>query len=857
MSKYASFASKSSPPVGKTPLSANIAVRIRGAGLQALRSLVSADSFAADNGRLLRTVMPAILDNVYSESGDYLSRLRLRETMREEKDQDPHVRQSLTDSRTDGSTDNGPSTAFETTEHADERANEDISLLALQTLRQIFATEVPGHLRIGTQCAVAFMKKHGEASGTFDSKQSTALENLSSWSCEILENVARWTTVQNRFVVLVTLTDALTRSPITEDDLNNQLLLVRVIAHLLRSDITFLGLSVNDVLIGFINHILLLLQLGGPGSGVKPHRQQDVSHGLLGVANNPSRDQSPASGRVDQMQPVRFASDQRIQLLNELSLAIGDLAAHVYYADQVSEMVSALLARLKPPISVISTAAAAIDDPTATADAIAESGRLQEDSRTDSYFSFDTARVLALNSIRSIIETANARRKDGQAAGDRNRVGVPVWDGTQWLLRDPCGKVRRAYVNTILTWISLELDKSNLRVSHDLAKRAKSSKHDSHHINGSAVAKRAISNASKRSSPNVRAQSTFLPLLHLAIYDNALHYAESEADMLLLHLLLVSLIQKLGVNAVRHGLPMIFHLQEDIPALASITAKDAVGSLVHGYFWALSEFFDFDSSKIGRDISNEISRRSQLGLWLGPINVPALPLEMIGDPPDSPPTPRPTTASQKAYSLHPLLDRQEIVDRIGGAYITSMASPPISPPASPRKGLSPRVSAVNAPTLLAPDEDALPGDARDQLMHSWTRETCIAEVEKKLARSSSVTNSKSGSGSGRAAAGFLTANGTASGGRTPEGGKSRNVSEIDLHRPQSQGNPSPQSLPDRSSASAPASGLTRNSLRVNDLKRILETGQPPSFSHYRFSRSVPGSDRDSESMVSAAVSSVI
>ena len=857
---YALIASRKPPRTVKQPTSANLAVRHRSAGMQAIKSLVTADSFAADNGRQLRTIMPAILENIYSESAGHLDRLRNRENAKQdrEKEQVLNAKRSTAGTRTEDSTEDEPANEFETTEDADERADEDVGIQALQTLRQIFSTDVPGQLRTATQCTALFMKDRNSADHAPKSGKSPSTTGLEHWAKDMFEFLCRLTSVQNRFVVLVTLTDALTKSPIVEEDLSNQFLLVRLIGSLLRSDIAFIGLSVNDVLIGFINHILLLLQLGGPGSGVRPHRQQTIANDLLDVPKELSRDQSPASGSSPETEKVGLVSELRIQLLDELSVAIGDLATHVYYADQISEMVAALLLRLKPPLNVVPTTADAIEDPSGTVGAIADSGRLREDSRTDDYFSFDTARVLALNAIRHIIETANNQRKDAQASSSRNQIGVAIWDGTQWLLRDPRGKVRRAYVDALLTWVVFELDQSSLRVAQDQHNK-RSAKPDSHPNDGTAIAKRALSNASKRSLPNLRTQSTFLQLLHLAIYENALHYAESEADILLLHLLLVSMVQKLGVNSVRHGLPMIFRLQEDIPTIESITAKDAIGSLVHGYFWALSEVFDFDNSTVGRDISNEISRRSQFGIWLSPIGVPALPLDRINEPPDTPPGPRPTSASQQKHSLQPLLRRDEIIECIRSSYATSLLSPPSSPSSpsiTPRRPLSPRASTTKTPTLVVPVENQLPKDVYDQLFQPWSRERCIADAGKKLARSSSLTGSKSCSGSGRGRKGAHLAahDATISAGPSPEPPRSHNTSDVDVSRPRSHGSVSSRSPPNRSSASAPMLGTGRNSVRVNDLKRILETGQPPRFEHYRVSQAGRWSDVDSESFLSADAS---
>ena len=851
---YAAFASKDGGRPTKVPPSTNIAVRNRKAGMQALKALLSADSFTADNGQKLRLVLPVVLENVYSDAPGLLMRLKLRETAKDgrERDQGARPRPSTNASFAESSSEVDPMNASATAEDLDERASEEVGVLAMQCLRQMFSTDVPAQLRVATQSIITFIDKH-DIPDSRSAPSTPSSNHMHDWATELFVDLSRWTSVQSRFIVLVSLTDTLTKSPIVESNLDIQLLLVGIIGALLRSDITFIGLSVNDVLIGFVNHILLLLQLGGQGSGVRPHPQQTIADGLVEHTEDQLQKSSKLSGEAAGAETVKKPSSLRIKLLDDLSSAIGNLATHVYYADQISEMVSAILLRLKPPINMMQSTAMAIENPANTADMIADSGRLQEKPHTDSYFSFDTARVLALNAIKSIIETANSRRKEGQGTSNRNRVNTMTWDGTQWLLRDPCGQVRRAYVDSLMTWMFFELDKSNLRVPDEYSKRTRASKPNATWSDGHAIARRALSNASKRSIPNLRAHSNFMQLLHLAIYDSALQYAECESDVLLLHLLLVSTIQKLGVNSVRHGLPMIFRLQEEIPRIESVTAKDAIGSLVHGYFWALSEFFDFDTTAVGRDIANEISRRSQLGLWLSPVSVPALPLERIKDPPDAPPAPPATTSSQRTHALKPLTSREAVIECINNAYSGSLLSPPSSPQTSPRRPVSARSGSYKPPEFKTAVDHQLPQDIREQLAQPWSREACIAEIDKKLGRSSSVTASKSGSGSGRG--GYLTANGVATAGHSPEPDSSQNISEIDLNRPTSQGKFTTRISPDRGSVSAPGSASGRQSNRVGELRRISETSQPSKFA-YRFSQPVPTNDADSDSMVSAEASSV-
>jgi len=83
-----------------------------------------------------------------------------------------------------------------------------------------------------------------------------------------------------------------------------------------------------------------------------------------------------------------------MELLAQLQQCIGNLATHVYYADQISDMVSAILGRLKPSVlSSVPSAVAAVENPGAANVAITSVGNLTEDPNTDGFFSFATAKV--------------------------------------------------------------------------------------------------------------------------------------------------------------------------------------------------------------------------------------------------------------------------------------------------------------------------------------------------------------------------------------------------------------------------------------------------------------------------------
>ena len=92
----------------------------------------------------------------------------------------------------------------------------------------------------------------------------------------------------------------------------------------------------------------------------------------------------------------------RLELLAQLQQCIGSLATHVYYADQISDMVSTILGRLKPSVlSNVPSAIAAVENPGAANLAITSVGDLTEDPTTDGFFSFATAKVSRLLGIKS------------------------------------------------------------------------------------------------------------------------------------------------------------------------------------------------------------------------------------------------------------------------------------------------------------------------------------------------------------------------------------------------------------------------------------------------------------------------
>jgi protein EFR3 len=874
---YSNYASRDHLSSWRAQQDFSMLIRWRTAGLRAIRAIVGSEAFSSDSGKQLNTVMPVILENLRLEDGDILASLQQRAQTGERTDFENarKRRMSMSTVATVDTIEADPATASGTTADADKVAEDEVRVLAVRCLKQIFAAGTGssrGQIRMATTLTLRFIALRYPQQTSL--AQDSQLRNRNgNWATSLIEAVTRWTPVQDRFIVVVTAMETLVRSPIIESMLEKQLALATMIDWLLSSSINLIGLSVMDVLLGFIHHTLLLLQLGGRDSKILPHHQQsdavDLFRGAQEQFNEGSPFIEPGRGR-DRATTESTPSPIRQELLLRLQKCIGDLATHIYYTDQVSDMMAAILARLKPsPQSDITSTAAAIDDPSAAARAIAKSVSLQEDPATDGFFSFATARVTALRAIKDILVIANLRKTaTGAPAEARSRVGVQVWEGTQWLLRDGDPEVRRAYVDALLTWLRLETNKTDLHLPKDVRKKksTKPPKKDGKDADEGKLSKRAVSNASRKEAKPSR--STFLQLLHLAIFDNALESPENGAEIMLLHLLLTTLIERLGVNATRTGLPMIFKLQEVVlnnEVVESAIGRANIASLVHGYLWALTEKFDFETTKLGTEIHAEVSRRHRHSLWLKSLKIPAAAIDHIPLPNES--SEMPSQVSDEAIgAIKPFLNGPDLVDAIAAAYDESLVTPPNSPPQSPGRVFSvPTLGfgyGYGVQTIAKPSsEDQLPEKVKLEMLAEWTREGCIAAVERESNKAASLSGSRAGTSGTRQHLGIngLTVADTPSGRDSPANGKDiadsalpayglfGGLSSLQKLRRTNSGGGSPVPLT--------ASSSHESTLRVADLKRAL-SGHQSTMRHASPLRR-PVSERDrslhssgSESMVS-------
>ncbi|KAI1337188.1 hypothetical protein F5Y15DRAFT_391699 [Xylariaceae sp. FL0016] len=745
---YANFASTSKTPGKGTPTKP-VALRWRHAGLEAIRSIAQSDALSSVAGRQLDVIVPMILENLWTDNQDFLDVLLQRAHTEEKEKVDNNAlsrrRTSISTVRTaDTAGDANPIAFSGSSGDIDKMAEEDIGIVAVQCLKQIFVIPNRAQLHGATTAILKFIRERMQEKEVVV-KHHDGKGHDGGWAIKIFELVARWAPVQDRYIIVVTAMDSLLRTPPTSENIAEQILLAAVTGSLLRSDINLIGLSVMDVLLGLIQHMKRVLKYATGSRGSVP----GTSSGEEKIPLVP--------------ESAMHISDEQKELLDRMQHCIGDLATHVYYADQISDMISTILMRLKPHPSATATPPTERVENTSAPGA--STGNISEDQHhLDSFFGLDLAKIAALRAIKSILLVANPKTKiSGNVSLVRNKVPIQVWEGTHWLLKDPDGQVRKAYADAVITWLDRETTRADLKARDETNYRT--SRAGAREVQSATMARRAVSSASARERPVRMPRSHFLQMLHIAMYDNALQFMEYDTDIALLHGVLFKLVSKLGVNAARYGLPMVFRLQEDIQEAETPFSKVRLGSLCHGYFWALSERFDFETTAVGQAIQNEISRRRSKHFWVEGINIPAPPTDFLGIPGTTKSPPRMTVQEVESEALLPFDDRSAMVDYICTSYQQITTSPPVSPSTSPgRQFAHPILSSTLSAIPPAETDKELPSKFRDEMLVEWTREAVIIALQTG-SKSASVSGSKTGTTTTRG--NRLTVNGPLANGHSP------------------------------------------------------------------------------------------
>ncbi|GIK01814.1 plasma membrane localization protein [Aspergillus viridinutans] len=718
---YADFADQTkSVSQLKVAPSGPMVTRWRTAGLRAIKGVVSSEAgLAADGGDSLRILLPVILECLYNGDESLLVSLELR--LHEPEKNEPALgrrrRVSTATVQTVDAVDGDPALASQSAADVDRQAEMDMRLLALRCLERIVVTgSSRGQIRVTTKVVLQFIMSNDPLPE--DGNKPMHMDSMGGWATSLVELVAKWCPVQVRFIILVSAMEMLLDVQPTEETLQRSYVLIFLIDWLLKSPVNMIGLSVIDILLGLMQFMSTLLS--------RPASAKSAEEGLEEKLNDHDV----------------VLSAEKLEMLALLQSTIGDLTTHIYYGDQVVDMVRTILTRVKPSIDNKLSPAPALPNQSDNTEGSTNSAGFPGEMNA-AVFSLPIAKVTALKAIKDILSVANSNRYTAAGVETRNPVGIHAWEGTQWLLREPDRDTRRAYIDALLTWLTLETTQDDIRATSRPVKGTGTlPKRESPEVSEKAY-KRPL-NVSQREKVIIAAQLNFLRLFHLTIYDIALDCPTDESEILLLHLLLTSLVERLGVNAVRFGLPMVLKLQEDLESVQSLrspSAKVNIGSLVHGYLWAMCEKFDLEGYRVGSEIRIEIDRRKKNGLWLDRVRMPAVCIDDIIEPSEK--SPRNGDVMSQGQLIPFKAGIEELVNKVEEAYNSSMSSPAHSPPASPGHNYALPVLGHGAATANS-FKCNLPSSIKEQMLSPWSREACLAAAEKEKAEAMSINGSRHG-----------------------------------------------------------------------------------------------------------------
>ena len=114
-------------------------MRWRSTGLGAIKSVASSEAMASAAGRQIHVVVPTLLENLWTDNGEFLDLLEHRADMEDKVESEKLLRRraSVSTVRTVEPAD-VPLALSQTTADADKVAEEDIGVLAMQCLKHVF-----------------------------------------------------------------------------------------------------------------------------------------------------------------------------------------------------------------------------------------------------------------------------------------------------------------------------------------------------------------------------------------------------------------------------------------------------------------------------------------------------------------------------------------------------------------------------------------------------------------------------------------------------------------------------------------------------------------------------------------------
>ncbi|KAK9478879.1 hypothetical protein V1514DRAFT_356489 [Lipomyces japonicus] len=566
--------------------------------LKSAKSIASSGALSSSSGQLqtqINIILPTIMRQLYSESKDEHLIAIDAQLIRQEANTTNQAGSGTIAPRASTSTtilpdagDNNNNNNNNNNDDDDENAAaaaaaaDEASLVALSALKKLFdaSNESSSQIRYSSKAVVKFIM--------INSKNQ-------SWATSLIDLMAKWTPVQMRFIILRSILEIL--ADLSVENLTDQLVITELVSSLLSSSVNLAGLSVLDVVHLLFSRILLLL-------------------------SNP---EVPGNGGDDGKELV---DPLRQKLLDRLTMTIGDMATHIYYTNQIVDMVTEILVHMRPsdyeeePVTAGtgsngklvahvlhggSGAHGTVSGPPSSVNSYANLDRYIKKAASQKNFTQKEAIVIGMRVVKEVIQVANLV----ESGVKRNLIPLRSWYGTEWALTDADEQVRRAYVQALLTYFRLEISQDD----------AKLKKHR-----------------------NVSAHTGFLARLHLALYDYALRRENTIEDYLVINIFLLTVVKQLGLYGIIHGVPMILKLQDTIhhnngfenhltirsdrarPLLPAARHLLTLDTIILLYFEAASDVIRIP--ELHAQVTGEIASRRKIGEWVHEIeNPPRDPLD--------------------------------------------------------------------------------------------------------------------------------------------------------------------------------------------------------------------------------------
>lgn len=371
-----------------------------------------------------------------------------------------------------------------------EEFNERLQVTAMEALKSFFDTTAHVQLKHSTQVVVKYIidSSNGDKNG---------------WPTTLVQIVAKWTPVQLRFVILSSLVDLFVGQPISA--VQSQMKLTCLISSLLSSSVNMVGLSVMDV-----QRLLI------------SHQHKVIRHQI----DNKDVEES-------KLEP----------LILRITDCIASITTHIYYADQISDMVHDILARTHhhhrasssyspsdvhpiAPRSRSSSSLSHLPESVQNNSSSSNNGERQPSHHTHNYSqpARDKALITDLNNVRAILRVSKSTQ-----GLDSNKIGISAWDGTQSLIHHDNRDVRFAFASAFITYLKNGVTEDD--------------KHLKVHGKFSAV-KGTL--------------GRLIYQLYLAVVDTAVQ----KKDFIIVNHILSNMIDYLGINAIVRILPFMLMLQD-------------------------------------------------------------------------------------------------------------------------------------------------------------------------------------------------------------------------------------------------------------------------------------------------------